>query len=65
VYVLGGILTIGFLLGGAAKPTKNQVEQVKSEIESKAKEGKEMAPAVLSDSELAALVKKAEGALSI
>lgn len=65
MYILGGILTAGFLLGGAAKPTKRQVEEVKSEIESKGNEGKKQGPAVLSDSELNALVKKAEGALSI
>jgi hypothetical protein len=63
VYVLAAILLTGFLLGGAAKPTKKQIEKIKEDIKEKGKEGKEEAPTVIPDSELAALVKKAETSL--
>lgn len=62
VYVLAGIVGAGFLLGGITKPTKRQVDQVKSEVAEKVQEAKKEVP-VLPDSELAGLVSKAEGAL--
>lgn len=63
VYVLAGIVGAGFLLGGAGKPSQRKMEKVKAEINEKVQEARREALPLLPDTELAALVAKAEIAL--
>lgn len=64
LYVLGGIVVGGFLLGGLGKPSRRKIAKVRQEIAQKAEEAKQASSkGLVNDVELASLVGRAEAAL--